>query len=141
MAPASNTVMPAAEKPPVVAQDELVTGVNFKEMPEARFIENVEEFVGERDVTEVVGALQDLHARYKYLESGHLSQKESLKVKLPDIEGALDLVRYLQAKKAEATGTPLEVKYNLSENVYANAEVPVESGKILLWIGTTSSSS
>jgi len=119
---------------PVVSQDELITGETKREMPTAKFIENVEEFVGERDEKEIVGALQDLHARYKYLESGFMSQKQSLKQKIPDIEGALEMVTYLQQKKKE-DAPPIEVKYNLSENVYVNADVPVDTGKLLLWIG------
>lgn len=100
--------------PPVVSQNELVvTGTDVKggsaAIPEAKFIENVEQFVGKREPTEVVGALQDLHARYKYLESGLLSQKMSLKTKLPDIESALDLVTMLQ-KKAAAIGVDGELR-------------------------------
>ncbi|CAD7925209.1 unnamed protein product [Amoebophrya sp. A25] len=124
----------AADAPPVVSQDEITTGEMKREMPTAKFIDNVEQFVGERDVKDCVAALQDLHSRYKYLESGLLSTKQSLKQKIPDIESALEMVQYLQQKKREEAA-PLEVKYNLSENVYVNADVPVDTGKILLWIG------
>lgn len=102
---------------------------------EARFIDDVTSFVGKRDVKVAVHALQDLHAKYKYLDSSLATQKQHLKSKIPDIENAIDIVSFLQKKNEENPNQEMEVKYNLSENIYVSAEVPVNQGHILLWLG------
>jgi len=125
------------------------------EVPQVKFIDNVEAFVNGREASEAVGALQDLHAKYKYLESGYLAQKQSLKQKIPDMEAALDLVKMLK-KKADDIGVEgdlgdmnqddgkfslddncLPITYNLAENIYCHAKVPLSKTKstILLWLG------
>ena len=72
---------------------------NSKGIVEAKFLENIPEFVGSRDVADCVAALQDLHSRYKYLESQLTAQKEGLVTKIPDIESALNLVKFLINKR------------------------------------------
>ncbi|CAD7928778.1 unnamed protein product [Amoebophrya sp. A120] len=134
MAPAATTAMEPTAAAPPVTQEELTSGEFHRSMPEAKFLDNVEQFVGDREDKDVVGSLQDLHAKYKYSESGLLSQKQSLKGKIPDIEASLDLVQFLQDKKRQASD-PMEVKYQLAENIWVNADVPVHKGNILLWIG------
>lgn len=112
---------------------------NKREIPEARFIDKVEEFVGNRKVEDVVAALQDLHAKYKYTESGLSTQTATVRTKLPEIEGALELVQHLQKKRQEKEAgifdKDLQVNYMMSENIWAHAEVPLKKDTIMLWLG------
>ena len=58
--------------------------------------------------------------------------EEHLKMKVPDLEKSLSLVKSLLKKKEEGeSGT---VRYNLAENIYARAELEY-AGTVNLWLG------
>jgi len=108
-----------------------------RQIPEVKFIENVEELLTSsgKTTSDYVNALQDLHSKYKYSETTLSSQKSGVRTKLPDIQAAYDLVKYLIAKKEAADADSIGMTYQLSENIYANAEIPTKNDKILLWLG------
>ena len=58
-----------------------------------------------------------------------------MKAKLPDIKKALDMVIFLkergQAEKPEA----INAKFSLTENMWANASIANDTGKVCLWLG------
>jgi len=100
------------------------------------FIENVEELCGKsgHDPTDYVNALQDLHSKFKYSESTLQSQRGGVRVKLPDIQAAYDLVKFLVDKR-DSSQKSVDMSYQLSENIYASAEIPTENNKLMLWLG------
>jgi prefoldin subunit 5 len=67
------------------------------------------------------------------MESSMAETKRRLKLQIPEIESSLAAVRLL-AEKRDAGGEPFTVRYNLSDQAYATAEVaPV--GTVNLWLG------
>lgn len=54
--------------------------------------------------------------------------------KLPEIEKSLKLVQFLKQKKEEDE-EPVCTRYNLSDMVYANAELDCSAGIVNLWLG------
>ena len=62
-----------------------------------------------------------------------LSTESNYKVKIPDLEKSLSLVKLLQKKQQE--GTTTTTRYNLADNVYGKAEVDCSSGIVNLWLG------
>ena len=60
--------------------------------------------------------------------------KQNLKVKLPDIKKTLEMVAML---KSRAAGEDREVETNflVSDNIWAKATLPNDSGKVGLWLG------
>jgi len=61
-----------------------------------KFLEDVETLIGTKEAKGSTDQLQDLHAKYKYIESGLQALQGNLKAKLPDIESALELVKFLK---------------------------------------------
>lgn len=59
--------------------------------------------------------------------------ESNYKLKIPDLEKSLSLVKTLQKKKDE--GTTALTRYNLADNVYGKAEVDCSSGIVNLWLG------
>ena len=98
------------------------TGSNPRGIPAAKFIENVDEFLGETAIEAALGAYQELYGKYKYMESHFEKSKSVYKGKVPDIEQTLDTVQLLLAQK-EAGGELVHTNYSLSDTVYAKAKV------------------
>lgn len=67
---------------------------NFGSIPRAVFISSIKDFVGERPINQILENTQILYRKYRFMEASIKSQQESLVVKLPDIESALETVRY-----------------------------------------------
>ncbi|CAE8641075.1 unnamed protein product [Polarella glacialis] len=103
-------------------------------IPEAIFIDNVEALCKDKNPTEVVGGLQELHSKYQYMSSSMASQKAGLKAKLPDIESALDTVNHLIDRNSKGETEPANYTYQLSENIWSTASAPPASN-VCLWLG------
>jgi prefoldin subunit 5 len=65
--------------------------------------------------------------------SPRLATESNYKVKIPDLEKSLSLVKTLQKKQEE--GATTVARYNLADNVYGKAEVDCSSGIVNLWLG------
>lgn len=102
-------------------------------IPEAIFIENVEELCRTRKATDVVARLQDLHSKYQYMQSSIAAQRSGLKVKIPDIGSALETVNHLIDKR-DASEEATEYTYQLAENLWAKAAAP-PTQSVHLWLG------
>jgi len=111
-----------------------VESSNLRKIPEAVFIENIPKFVGQRDAQEVVRSLQDLHSKYQFMLSGLVSQRASVQTKGPDIKESLAMVKNLKVKRDEGERN-IQTDYQLADNVYAKADIPLETDKICLWLG------
>ena len=59
--------------------------------------------------------------------------RENLKVKLPDIKKTLEMVQMLEEKHTAQEG--MDANFLISDNVWAKARIPNESGKVGLWLG------
>mmetsp|Transcript_19069 Transcript_19069/g.38529 ORF Transcript_19069/g.38529 Transcript_19069/m.38529 type:complete len:319 (-) Transcript_19069:107-1063(-) len=103
-------------------------------IPEAIFIENVEELCSTRKPTDVVARLQDLYSKYQYMQSSIVAQRSGLKTKLPDIASALETVNHLIAKREAAADGEAEYTYQLAENIYAKASATA-TNCVCLWLG------
>ena len=71
------------------------------------------------------------------MEAQLVRGKESLKVKLPDIQKTFELVELLQKKSAEPTpeAKALDSNFLISDNIWAKAKIPNDTGKVGLWLG------
>merc|ERR1719215_2428996 len=110
-------------------------GSNKRGIPEAIFIENVEEVCIAQETNKVLGILQELYSKYQYMQSSLVSQRSSLKSKLPDIVSALDCVNHLIDRRTKAQeGETAEYTYQLSENIWSRAQV-APTNCVCLWLG------
>ena len=58
-----------------------------------------------------------------------------MKLKLPDIKKALEMVIFLKERAKLEKTPPINTKFALSENVWANASIKNDTGKVCLWLG------
>lgn len=104
-------------------------------IPEAIFIEDVEALCATRKAADVVARLQELLGKYQYMMSSMVSQRSSLKVKLPDIGNALETVNHLVERRDKSEeGETADYTYQLAENIWAKASAPA-SKTVCLWLG------
>ena len=63
--------------------------------------------------------------------------KESLKIKMPDIKKTLEIVRLLQekSKEEEEEKRVMDANFLISDNMWAKAKIPNDTGKVGLWLG------
>jgi len=110
-------------------------GSNKRGIPEAIFIENVEELCKKTEPNQILARLQELYSKYQYMQSSLTAQRASLKAKLPDIVSALDCVNHLVDRKNKAQeGETSEYTYQLSENIWSRAQV-APTNVVGLWLG------
>lgn len=106
---------------------------NRQEVPVAKFIEDVGEFLKTKEsVDAALRELQAQYQQYKRVESRLQQQRMRLEQKVPEIERAIASVNLLNEKKQQENS--LHIDYELADNVYAKAQVH-SSNVVYLWLG------
>jgi len=85
-----------------------------------------------KDAASVIDKLDEQYRRFKYLEGKVSEQKEVLKLKLPEIEQALDIVKHL--KEQQSVKEPMKTHFELTSHIWAEANV-TKNGTVYLWLG------
>lgn len=67
------------------------------------------------------------------MEQQLIRGRESLRVKTPDIRKTLEAVRMLKEKHEKNEG--ITTNFLISDNVWAKATIPNDTGKVGLWLG------
>eukprot|EP00451_Oxyrrhis_marina_P003736 CAMPEP_0204274110 /NCGR_PEP_ID=MMETSP0468-20130131/24999_1 /ASSEMBLY_ACC=CAM_ASM_000383 /TAXON_ID=2969 /ORGANISM="Oxyrrhis marina" /LENGTH=191 /DNA_ID=CAMNT_0051250269 /DNA_START=29 /DNA_END=604 /DNA_ORIENTATION=+ len=104
-----------------------------RHIPAAVFIERVEEFIGQRQATDVLTALQELYQKYQLMQASMGQQKGALLGKLPDIVSCLSIVNH-QIRQRDSDAPDQDVRFQLADQVYAKAKVP-PGNAVCLWLG------
>ena len=73
-------------------------GKNPRGIPGAKFIDNVEEFLKSDTVESVLGAMNELYSKYKFMEGSFERSKAIYKGKVPELEQTLELVKLMKSK-------------------------------------------
>lgn len=111
---------------------------NDKSIPAMTFIENIKEFCTKYGAEQLVEELNVFYNKYKYMDAQTQKHSESIKMKIPDIEKAIESVEFLKEKYKENKDTQsndnVKVDFMVSHNLWAKAEVPV-TDKVCLWLG------
>jgi len=105
-------------------------------IPAAEFITDVKQYLVEKKVEceECVRNLHIIHNKYKFLEQSLLQQKKALLLKIPDIKSTLECVNFL-IKRKDSDEEKFEAHYQMSDNLYAKANVDASIDKVFLWLG------
>ncbi|KAF4322702.1 hypothetical protein BBO99_00003015 [Phytophthora kernoviae] len=128
----------APESPEALARlnAQIVGERNPRGIPAAVFVDSVDSFMaatGIKSIEPLVGALQQMYSKYKFMETSLQKNRESFKRKIPDTQKDLDTLRHLISKRDE--GETLQTQFNLADNVYAKASVDCSIGKVCIWLG------
>ncbi|SCU91069.1 LAFA_0F01684g1_1 [Lachancea sp. 'fantastica'] len=111
------------------------TNSNARGIPEAPFVEKVEDFIKDpSDFDVCFNKFQERLSKYKYMQESKLLTVKQLKQKIPDIENTLSMCHAL--KKQQERGRNLETNYQLNETLYTTAEIDTSKDlKVGLWLG------
>ena len=88
-----------------------------KQIPSAVFIEKVEDFSKTYGVDNVIESLTNALNKFQFTEGQFLKFKNSMSVKVPEIEKAVELIEFLQNSKEEST----ECNFMLNDGIYCTA--------------------
>lgn len=126
----------------VVQQKGGAPETNPRGIPRARFVSDVEEYLGgpEVEVEPVLKQFQEQLAKYKYMETSLGQRRKGLQDKIPDIRKTLGMVRFLdeqrQRKEDDDDGDEKTTRttFELSDTLYAEADIAV-TDTVYLWLG------
>ena len=111
---------------PVIKEDTNQTG----KIPSAIFIESAEDYCKEHGIDPVVQALSTAYNKFKFTEGQFTKYKESMNVKIPEIEKAIKLIEYLK----DSDDDSLTTKFPLTDGLYTEAEC-TQKDVVYLWLG------
>merc|ERR1711934_867230 len=97
---------------------------NARGIPYVAFIDSVEGTLAtttDGTVEKLIGAMNELHQKFKILEGHKARTKASMKLKIPEIKRTLQLVRHIQEK--HQASEDFGAHYSLSEMLYGRAKV------------------
>ncbi|KAH7649741.1 hypothetical protein RS030_132064 [Cryptosporidium xiaoi] len=113
----------------LVVKDEFGPG----NIPKAMFISSIEEFVGEKSIYNILESIQLLNRKYKLMENSFKAQQESLVLKIPDIELAIDTITQRQ-RLFNSNIQEDRFYFPLADNLLAKG-TSLPSNNVYLWLG------
>ncbi|ETV95272.1 hypothetical protein H310_11174 [Aphanomyces invadans] len=113
--------------------DRLIGARNERGIPSALFVEDVVKFVGADPVEGIIGALQQLFSKYKFMETNLTKTKQSLKVKIPDTKKDLAMLEHLISQRGKDEN--IETHFSLADNVFAKATIDAQVQTVCIWLG------
>ena len=105
-----------------------------RRIPKAVFIENVEAWVDKYTDDALFAQMNELYQKYKFMEQQLLRSRANYRVKLPDIKKTLEMVALLKSR-AMTKEKAIETNFLVSDNIWAKATIPNDSGRVGLWLG------
>jgi hypothetical protein len=87
-------------------------------------------------VEAVLAALQNMHSKYKFMESNLVENRKQLQARHPELLANLGVVRMLVGKSVAGggSGEAFPAYFALADQVHAKALV-APSGRVCLWLG------
>lgn len=99
-----------------------------KRIPEMEFINDVELFMKNKDVTTTLQGLDERLQKYRFLEINLLQKRARLRRQLPDFEKSIEVIKLLEAKEE------LKTHFLMSSQLYSKARIP-PTETVCLWLG------
>lgn len=97
--------------------------------------ENVEDFLQGHSIESMLGALNELYSKYKYMETSFEKSKGVYKSKIPEVEQTLEIINMMIKKRDD--GEDMVTHYPLCDTLYSEAKVDTSESKICLWVGAS----
>lgn len=106
---------------------------SYSGIPEATFVDNVDEFMNKPEnageVDKVLRKLDEQHGKYKFMEYTLGTKRRRLRQQIPDLARSLEIIDKLKAQKQDT-----ETQFLLSDQVFMKANVP-PTKTVFLWLG------
>ena len=104
---------------------------NPKKIPQAVFIENVEEYMVKFGYEKIMDTLQETYGKYKIMEKQIQKSKLTMVSKIPEIQKAIDIISCFEKKRED----DLSVDFLLTDTIWAKGRVDKCVEKVSLWLG------
>jgi len=104
-------------------------------IPEAVFIEDVDEYMkvnGDPSAEALLSKLDERYQKYKLMELNLMEKKKRLQVQIPDIKSTLDVLKHLL--KYKDSKSDVDVSFLMSGALHAKATIP-PTETVCLWLG------
>ncbi|CAG5027986.1 unnamed protein product [Parnassius apollo] len=105
----------------------------FSGIPEAVFVDNVDEFMklpeNSGGVEKVLRKLDEQHSKYKFMEYTLASKRRRLRQQIPDLARSLEMIEKLKTQNDE-----METQFLLSDQVFVKANI-APTKTVYLWLG------
>jgi prefoldin subunit 5 len=111
----------------------MTEGKNPRGIPGAKFIDNVEQFLKDEQIESVLGAMNELYSKYKYMEGSIERSRSIYKGKIPELEQTLELVKLMKMKLDN--DEEMHTNFSLCDTIYAKAKVDLSKEKVVLYVG------
>ncbi|KAK6359625.1 hypothetical protein TWF696_000771 [Orbilia brochopaga] len=135
LAPGSVAAQSRDSKETSVAGNNQDSKTNQRGIPEAPFIENVEDFVtSKQEIEPAIRKFSEMIAKYTYMMESNARRAAGLKEKIPDIKKTLQMVQFLDNRNKKGDEDPISTMFELSDTLYAKASVTAPS-EVYLWLG------
>ena len=87
-------------------------------------------------VEAVLQALQNMHSKYKFMESNLVENRKQLRARHPELLANLGVVKMLVGKSVEGggSGEAFSTYFPIADQVHAKAMV-APTGRVCLWLG------
>eukprot|EP01133_Synstelium_polycarpum_P016020 gene16020-19068_t len=99
-------------------------------IPSVAFIENVEEYLKDRDLEVTFKTLQEGYSKYKYFESKLTNNVSILTNRSKQLQETMEIVDRIASKQDDT----FSMNYELSEGVFSSAEI-TQPKSVYLWLG------
>jgi len=130
-AAAQEATAPTPAKAPIPISEQ--SSIHRK-IPRAVFIEDVEAWVDKYGEEDLFAQMNELLQKYKFMEGTLVRQKASMRGKLPEIKRTLEMVALLK-QKHDGDEKEVDTNFLVSDNIWAKAKIPNNTGKVGLWLG------
>ncbi|GAW79324.1 prefoldin subunit 3 [Plasmodium gonderi] len=107
---------------------------SVRNIPGAKFIEHVTEFLQNKNEETVLRLAKELLLKYKFMEHTFVTRQMNTEKKIPELKDALKVVNALYKRKEMNENKNLELYFPLEESLYAKGVVE-KTDYILLWLG------
>eukprot|EP00825_Cyclidium_porcatum_P046812 TRINITY_DN7461_c0_g1_i2.p1 TRINITY_DN7461_c0_g1~~TRINITY_DN7461_c0_g1_i2.p1 ORF type:complete len:202 (-),score=54.76 TRINITY_DN7461_c0_g1_i2:137-742(-) len=104
---------------------------NPRKIPQAVFLEGIEDLVKKYTAEKILENLQEIYNKYKLMELQIQKSKENMKVKIPEIQKALEIVSHIKQNSDKET----TLDFLLTETIWSKAKVRKDTKKVALWLG------
>ncbi|KAF7541965.1 hypothetical protein G7Z17_g11854 [Cylindrodendrum hubeiense] len=122
-----------ATKGKETASSKDATPSNPRGIPQAPFVDRVEDYVATRDDVEpTLRSFQEMISKYQFMELNLQRRMTGLKEKIPDIQKTLNSVKFLKLRKDDEE--PIQTTFELNDTLYAKADIPATE-EVYIWLG------
>lgn len=99
-----------------------------KRIPEMEFINDVEDYMKDKEVTPTLQGLDERLQKYRFLEINLLQKRSRIRRQLPDFDKSIEVIKLLETKKEFNT------HFLMSSQIYSRARIP-PTETVWLWLG------